>query len=168
MKLLKSLSAIGIVFSLGAHVISWFSPNLLHFALIGIPLQVISMGIMGILYQNRAVPLQRDANLRWWHHSSSIVHGLVFLSVLSFVFQVIMLVFGSSAFVMFLIRSLSAIWVFTFAAGYGYASWAIRYAGREKLSHRGRFQTHADIRKTDIHAQVTTTTRHSFGKRHGS
>jgi len=76
-----------------------------------------------------------------------------------------MFVLRVSLFITFLLRALSSIWLYTYAAGYGYSSWAMRYGGREKQSHRAHFQNRAQHAKPDIHAQVNTTPRHSFGKR---
>lgn len=158
------MSFIGIVLSLVAHIISWTSPDLLYFAILGVPLQFISMGIMAWLYHKRVMPLQHQANLRWWHHTSSIVHGLMFLSVLSLAFHGIVFVLHISSFAMFMIRALSSIWLYTFTAGYGYASWSSRYGGRAGQNHRSRFQDQAHQSKTDIHARVKTTPRHTFGR----
>lgn len=164
MKILKVLSFIGIGLSLFAHVLSWMSPDLLHFAVIGVPLQLVSMILMAWLYHQRVMPLQPDGNLRWWHHTSSLIHGIIFLSVLSFAFQGAMFAFRISSFLMFMIRALSSIWLYTFSIGYGYSSWASRYGGRKKDSHRQRFQNRAQYAKPDIHTHVTVTPKHRFGK----
>jgi len=156
----------GVIVSIIAHVVSWMSPNLLHFAVIGVPLQIISMILMAWLYHKRVMPLQEGANLRWWEHASSLIHGLMFLSVLSLFFHGAMLVLHISSFLMFLIRSLSSVWLYTFTACYGYSHWANRYGVREKESHLSKFEERAYQSKTDIQAQVTTTSRHTFGRYH--
>lgn len=166
MKILRVLSFIGIVLSFVMHIISWTSPNLVHFAVVGIPLQLISMGLTLWLYQKRAMPLQPDANLRWWDRSSSFVHGIIFLAVLSFTFHGAMFVFRVSSFVMFLIRALSSIWIYSYANTYGYAGWAMRYGGREKQSHRGRFQNRAQVTKENIPVPPSVLTHQNVGKRH--
>ena len=164
MKLFKILSFVGIIFNLLAHLVSWTTPNLLHFAVVGVPLHVVSMLILYRLYRDRALPLQKNADKSWLRHASSGVHALIFLSILSLMFHTIVAVLGLSMFVMFLIRALSSIWLLTYAMGYGYASWAghnqfklnqLRLNGR----HRSRIQQKADSIKSDIHVNIPETLR---------
>lgn len=150
MKLLKVISFMGIVLSIVANLISWTSPNPLYFAIVGIPLEIASIGMMAWLYHKRVMPLQHNANLRWLHHSPSLIHALMFLAILSLAFHSVVAVAGISLFVMFLIRAMSSIWLYTFAATYGYAAWSIRYGENFWRTHRSRFQDSAQKLKADI------------------
>lgn len=150
MKLLKVISFMGIVLSVVAHLISWTSPNPLYFAIIGIPLEIASMGMMAWLYHKRVMPLQREADLRWLHQSPSLIHALMFFAVLSLAFHSVVVVAGISLFVMFLIRAMSSIWLYTFAATYGYTAWSIRYGDNFWRTHRSRFQDSAQKLKADV------------------
>lgn len=149
MKLLKGLSLVGIVLSVVAHLISWASPNPLHFFVLSLPLEVLAMGLMAWLYHKNVMPLQHNADLRWFHQSNSVIHALMFLAVLSFIFHSVIVVAGLSMFVMFLLRVISSIWIYTFASAYGYSSWTLRYGEQFWRAHRLRLQQTADHVTTD-------------------
>lgn len=158
MNLLRIVSLLGIVFSLVAHLISWGTPDLLEFSILGIPLQIISMIMFAKLTNLNIVPFQKKADLRWLHQTASVVHALLFLSVLSFMFHVVMMGLQVTAFPFFLIRVLSSIWITVFAIGYGYTSWTGRY--QSKLSkmrgqgfHRHRLSTIAEDAKLELKFQ---------------
>ena len=124
MKRLRLVSFLGLIFSLLAHVVSWTSPDILDFAVIGIPLHIVAMILVAKLYRQRALPLQDKAQLHWLNHTSSWIHALMFLAVLSLIFHIIMGVLQVSVFIMFLIRAISSIWLYVYAVGYAYATWA--------------------------------------------
>jgi hypothetical protein len=164
MKRLRLVSFLGLIFSLLAHLISWTTPNMLHFVMMGIPLHFVAMLIVFHLYKQRVLPLQKNADLQWFHNASSGIHALIFLAVLSLLFHTIMVALQLSVVVMFLIRAVSGIWLYIYAIGYAYASWVGRNQFRYNLNshqetHCKRFRQKGDIAKLEQHISPPQTLR---------
>lgn len=154
MKRLRLVSFLGLIFSLLAHLISWTTPNMLHFVMIGIPLHLVAMLIGMRLYKQRVLPLQKNADLQWFHNASSGIHALIFLAILSLLFHTIVVAMQLSGVAMFLIRVMSGIWLYICVIGYAYASWVGRNQFRYNLNcyqtgHHKRFRQKGDVAKLE-------------------
>lgn len=159
MKRLRLISFLGVIFSLLAHLVSWTTPNILHFAMIGIPLHIVAIILMSKLYRMRVLPLQEKADLHWFNHASSGIHALMFLAVLSFLFHTIVVALQISVFAMFLIRAVSSIWLYVYTIGYAYTSWAGQHQRHHHRSHRTRIQQQAETTKSELHISQPKTMR---------
>lgn len=155
MRRLRLVSFWGMGLSLFAHLLSWTTPNLLHFALLGIPLHIVAMIIAPKLYRERAFPLHKKTDLRWFHHAPSWLHALVFLAILSLMFHTLVIAFGISEPIMYLIRFASGLWLCVYGVGYGYTSWAERHLStvrqiRAQGRHRTHMRTRSDTAKSEL------------------
>lgn len=166
MKRLRIVSFLGLILSLLAHVASWTSPDILDFAAISIPLHVIAMILVAKLYQKRALPLQDKANLQWLNHTSSGIHALMFLAVLSVIFHTVMVLLQLSVFIMFLIRVVSSIWLYVYAVGYAYATWAgqnqFRLKQEQQMANRKRIRQRGEVRKSELQIHPPQTIKRRF------
>ena len=167
MRRLRILSFTGIVCSLLAHLVSWTTPNIIQFTYVGIPLHIVAMLIVAHLYKKSALPLQDRSGLRWINHASSWIHGLMFLAALSFMFHTIVMVLQLSVVLMYFLRAVSSIWLYVYAAGYGYATWASQYHSGLKdpshlPTHRHQFRQRADTYKPDIQVDVPPVLRKRY------
>jgi len=166
MKRLRIVSFLGLILSLLAHLVSWTTPNILHFAVIGIPLHIIAMIIVAKLHHKRVLPLQDKANLQWLNHTSSGIHAVMFLAVLSLIFHIIMVALQVSVFIMFLIRAVSSIWLYVYAVGYAYATWAgqnqFRLKQDQKIANRKRIRQRGDVMKSELHIHPPQTMKRRF------
>lgn len=155
MRLLKLVSLLGMGLSLLAHLISWTTPNLLYFALLGIPLHGIALVLTPRLYRERAFPLQKKADLHWFQSAPSWIHGLLFLSILSLMFHTVVALIGISAFMMFLIRATSSLWLYIYVVGYGYTSWEEhRLSNVQKIRNLGRHRTYMQTRSETAKSEL--------------
>ena len=166
MKRLRIISFLGLILSLLAHLVSWTTPNLLDFALIGIPLHIIAMILVAKLFNKHVLPLQDKANLQWLHQTSSVIHALMFIAVLSLIFHTMMLVFQVSVFTMFLIRAISSIWLYVYAVGYAYATWAgknqFRLKQDQQMANRKRIREKGNILKSELQIHPPQTMKRRF------
>lgn len=153
MRGLRIVSILGIFLSLIAHLISWTTPNLADFAIIGVPLHCVAMVVAWKLFKQRAFPLQNKSEVRWFHHASSGIHALLFLSVLSFMFHTVVLLMSISAFEFYAIRALSSGWLFVFTVGRGFTTWAGQYQINRTRLHSSRFHQKARTAKSELQIQ---------------
>lgn len=166
MKRLRLVSFLGLIFSLLAHLVSWTTPDILHFAVVGIPLHIVAMILVGKLYHKRALPLQDKAQLHWLNHTSSGIHALMFLAVLSLMFHIIMGVLQITVFITFLIRAISSIWLYVYAVGYAYATWAgqnqFRLKQNRSMANLKRIRQKGDTSKSELKITPPQTLKRRF------
>jgi hypothetical protein len=166
MKRLRLVSFLGLILSLLAHLVSWATPNTLHFALIGIPLHIIAIVTVAKLYNKRVLPLQDKKNLKWLYQASSGAHALMFLAGLSLIFHTIIVALHGTAFIIFLIRAVSSIWLYVYTVGYAYATWAgqnqFRFKQNQQMANRARIRQKGDVLKSELQIHPPQTMKRRF------